>query len=145
MSMPSQNLIYLDALAITHLFEWDAKNTENRIIVTLEDINIDPWNAVNLALPENAPVAFLKQVRETALFCLETQTEKFLAAWAGDSVPEGYCDMPYPKPDAHEFYEQDYLNAGNRVALLDLLLKHGRMQRIVRFRRWIGAFLTAST
>jgi hypothetical protein len=119
----TQSAEELRAMGIAMILEADARITRDKRTLTLDDVKADPWNAVYLALPKEAPPDFLKEVRKAALFCLETQAGKFRAARAGELAPAGYFEGPDPKPDAHEFYEQAYLDALNRVELLDFLLE----------------------
>jgi len=89
--------------------------------LTLEAIQADAWNAVNLQLPADRDSQLLEAALKASALCVEEAHGKMQAARAGTLIPEGWHPGP-ESPDAHEFYEQDWLNALNRFEALQELV-----------------------
>ncbi len=87
--------------------------------LTLEAIERDRWNAVNLPLPKDASPELLASVRDTALtLSLEKNAEMF-AILSGELPGE---DSGEDGPDPHELAETDWLRAESRyVAAKNLI------------------------
>jgi len=72
----------------------------------------DPWNAVKLPLPAEANLDDLHRLRAAADYCVHQAHFFMEAARAGTYLPLGF--PADGAPDAHEEFEQDWLNALDR-------------------------------
>jgi len=75
--------------------------------VTLDAIRAEPFNAVALALPDDASPELLRAVANAADFCLTGDHELMIAARAGIYDPPGYVGQC----DVHEINEGNWLIA----------------------------------
>jgi hypothetical protein len=89
---------------------------------TLENIAVEPWNAVNRPLPADAS----PELRAAALTATRECVEMAYDAMGAARDPEVKFDAPAQQlaedgvaPDAHEYFEQDWLNAVNRHEMLE--------------------------
>ena len=86
--------------------------------LTLEAIEQDPWNAVELPLPANADPALLDAAKSAADYCVDGEHALMMAARAGDYVPPGWTPAP-DAPDVHEYNEARWLQALDRSELIE--------------------------
>jgi hypothetical protein len=90
----------------------------DRPTLTLEAIERDPWNAVELPLPENPGEALLKAARSAADYCAEGEHELMVAAREGRYTPPGWNGAE-GESDAHKYNEDRCLQADRRLGLIN--------------------------
>ena len=96
----------------------EADRGANQPPLTLDLIARDPWNAVELPLPANADEVLLKAARSAAEYCAEGHHELMTAAIEGRYAPPGWTGAE-GEPDAHEYDEARWLQAGSRLSLIN--------------------------
>ncbi|MGO9545740.1 MAG: hypothetical protein ACLPPF_13225 [Rhodomicrobium sp.] len=74
--------------------------------------SFDPWRAVHLPLPAETDLGELHWLRAQADYCVRQAHFLMEAARAGTYRPLGF--PANGDPDAHEEFEQDWLNALDR-------------------------------
>ena len=83
---------------------------------TLENIAAEPWNAVNRSIPEGAPPDLISAARAAAQQCVAEAHSAMAAACDPETQFEAF-ERDHAEgnaPDAHEYFEQDWLNALDR-------------------------------
>jgi hypothetical protein len=65
----------------------EPERSAHQSTLTLEAIERDPWNAVELPLPANADAALLQAARSAAEYCADGEHELMLAAREGRYTP----------------------------------------------------------
>jgi hypothetical protein len=96
----------------------EAEPSAHQPTLTLEAIERDPWNAVELSLPPNADAALLQAARSAAEYCADGEHELMLAAREGRYTPPGWTGAE-GEPDAHEYNEAKWLQADKRLGLIN--------------------------
>jgi hypothetical protein len=95
-----------------------AERGANQPTLTLEAIERDPWNAVELPLPDNPGEALLKAARSAAEYCAEGEHELMVAAREGRYTPPGWTGAE-GEPDVHEYNEGNWLQADARLGAIN--------------------------
>jgi hypothetical protein len=96
----------------------EAERSANQPTLTLEAIENDPWNAVELPLPANADETLLKAARSAAEYCADGHHELMMDALAGRNSEHWSKELDaagIPQPDAHEYNEARWLQADKRL------------------------------
>lgn len=77
----------------------------------------DPWNAVRLPIPADLTARELMGLRAAACYCMHQAYFLVQATRTGTPFPQGFVNG-LDVPDAHERYEQDWIDALDRYEVL---------------------------
>ena len=94
--------------------------------LTLALIEQNPWNAVELPLPENPPPELLLAAHKAAFYCAdmnnflmqEARARNYSEHWSAEADKAGER-----QPDVHEFNEAQRFQATQRVEMLETLIE----------------------